>query len=168
MPEVILGIGSNLGDRLGHLRAATRFLSSLSSKPIKTSSVYESDPVGPGTGAYLNAAVSIFTKTYPNQLFPLLKGYEIQMGRDPNAARWSDRIIDLDIIAWGKRTFSSHGILVPHASYRDRLFVLLPLRDISPDWIDPNTKQTIEMIVASAMPLTIVETNHQLLVDESL
>lgn len=168
MPEVVIGIGSNLGDRLYHLQSAAVFLSGLSSKPIRTSSVYESDPLGPGTGAYLNAAVAIFTSLYPHQLFPLLKEYEIRMGRDPHAARWTDRIVDLDIITWGKRSFSNDGIVVPHASYHDRLFVLLPLRDVYPKWVDPNTKQTIELLLASAMPIRIVKTNDQLLLDESL
>jgi 2-amino-4-hydroxy-6-hydroxymethyldihydropteridine diphosphokinase len=135
---------------------------------MMASSVYESDPVGPGTGAYLNAAVAIHTNLYPIQLFRVLKDYEIQMGRDPDAARWTDRIIDLDIIAWGQRSFSKEGIIIPHASYRDRLFVLLPLKELRPDWVDPKTKQTIEKILLSAMPLKIAKTDDPLLIDESL
>jgi 7,8-dihydro-6-hydroxymethylpterin-pyrophosphokinase len=90
------------------------------------------------------------------------------MGRDPDAARWTDRIIDLDIIAWGQRSFSKEGIIIPHASYRDRLFVLLPLKELRPDWVDPKTKQTIEKILLSAMPLKIAKTDDPLLIDESL
>jgi len=155
MPEVLVALGSNMGDRLLHLKSAVSFLQTMSSKPVRMSSVYESEPVGPGTMPFYNAVVSIYTHLYPSKLLPLLKSFEIREGRDPNSPRWADRPIDLDIIGWGRRRFLSGEVTIPHASYRDRLFVLLPLRDVSPNWIDPLYGTPLHVMIDRAQPMNI-------------
>lgn len=150
-----------MGDRLVHLVAATKCLGQLSKAPLKLSGVYESEPVGPGSTEFLNAVVAIQTALLPRDLLPILKDCEQTQGRDPNAPRWADRPLDMDIIGWGKRTFKSAQLQVPHASYRDRLFVLLPLRDVCPNWTDPETLVHIDQLIKSAMPIQIRKTaNH--------
>ena len=155
MPEVVVALGSNMGDRLSHLKSAVVFLQTISSKPIRVSPVYESDPVGPGTMPFYNAVVAIHTHVYPSKLMPQLKAFEILEGRAPNAPRWSDRPLDLDIIGWGRRRFLSSDVTIPHASYRDRLFVLLPLRDICPNWIDPLYGTPLQGMIDRAQPMNI-------------
>ena len=159
MPEVIIALGSNLGDREAHLHAGVGFLESISTAPVRVSPVYESDPVGPGSLEYLNAVAVIRTTLHPSQLLPLLKECERSRGRDPQTPRWSDRPLDMDIIGWGRRKFRSATLQVPHASYHDRLFVLLPLRDVCPGWTDPDSKRPVDRLIEEAMPLKIAKTS---------
>ncbi len=155
MPEVIVAIGSNMGDRAAHLSAGVKCLESISTVQVEVSPVYESEPLGPGSMEFYNAVVAMQTPIHPKALLPLLKECEHSRGRDPLAARWTDRPLDMDIIGWGRRKFKSALIQVPHASYRDRLFVLLPLMDLRPNWTDPETGLSIDRLVAEAMPLRI-------------
>lgn len=162
MPEVIVAIGSNMGDRIAHLSAAVSCLEKLSARPLRLSQVYESEPVGPGSGPFLNAVVSLWTSTYPSELLPMLKRCEAERGRDPRSPRWTDRQLDMDIIGWGRRRFRTAELQVPHASYHDRLFVLLPLRDVNPEWTDPATGLSIDALIESAMPMKIDATDYKL------
>ncbi len=162
MPEVIVAIGSNMGDRIAHLAAGVKCLESISSSPVEVSPVYESEPLGPGSMEFLNAVVVVRTSLQPKVLLPIFKDCERNRGRDPQSPRWADRPLDMDIIGWGRRKFKSALIQVPHASYRDRLFVLLPLRDVRPNWTDPETALEIDTIVAGAMPLQIQKTDIKL------
>jgi 2-amino-4-hydroxy-6-hydroxymethyldihydropteridine diphosphokinase len=163
MPEVIIAIGSNMGDRLEHLKAAVENLSFVTTAPMRVSSVYESEPVGPGSTAFLNAVVAIQTKLKPDELLPVLKECERGRGRDLQAPRWTDRPLDMDIIGWGNRTFrTAGGLYIPHASYRDRLFVLLPLRDTNPNWTDPGTRLHVDQLIVRAMPMHIIKTEYAL------
>jgi len=162
MPEVIIAIGSNMGDRVAHLVAATTYLGQLSKAPIRVSGVYESEPVGPGSTEFLNAVVAIQTTLHPKDLLPILKDCERTRGRDPMSPRWADRPLDMDIIGWGNRKFNSALLQVPHASYRDRLFVLLPLREVCPNWTDPETLVHIDHLIKSAMPMQIRKTDINL------
>lgn len=154
MPDVYVALGSNMGHREKHIEAAALFLQDLDPN-ASFSRLFESEPVGPGTQAYLNAVVKFRTGIYPSVLFPRLKAFEIERGRDPLAARWTDRPLDLDIVAWGRRRFRSEKMVVPHASYAERLFVLLPLRDLTPDWIDPVTGIPIDEMIRLAPEMTI-------------
>lgn len=162
MPEVLVAIGSNMGDRVAHLQAGVSCLEKLTVRPLRLSNVYESEPIGPGSGPFLNAVVSLWTSKYPGELLPILKRCESERGRDPNSPRWTDRQLDMDIIGWGRRKFRTAELQVPHASYHDRLFVLLPLRDVSPAWTDPATDRSIDELVASAMPMQIQVTGYKL------
>jgi 2-amino-4-hydroxy-6-hydroxymethyldihydropteridine diphosphokinase len=163
MPEVVIAIGSNMGDRVAHLAAATTYLRQLSKTPVRVSGVYESEPVGPGSSEFLNAVVAVQTTLHPKELLPILKDCERKRGRDPISPRWADRPLDMDIIGWGNRKFKSALLQVPHASYRDRLFVLLPLRDVCPNWTDPETLVHIDHLIKSAMPMKIWKTDISIL-----
>jgi len=155
MPEVIVAIGSNMADRAKHLVAGVKCLQGISTVPVRVSAVYESEPIGPGSMEFLNAVVAIRTPQHPKDLLPILKECERSRGRDPQAPRWADRPLDMDIVGWGRRKFKSSSIQVPHASYRDRLFVLLPLKDICPDWTDLDSSLHIDQLIDSAMPMQI-------------
>jgi 2-amino-4-hydroxy-6-hydroxymethyldihydropteridine diphosphokinase len=164
MPEVIVAIGSNLGDRVAHLSAGVECLMKLSTTPVEVSPIYESEPVGPGSVSFLNGIAVLRTSLLPKDLLPIFKECEISRGRDPKSPRWSDRPLDMDIIGWGRRTFKSPTMQVPHASYHDRLFVLLPLRDIRPGWTDPGTGVLIDQLIFGAMPLQIQKTDIKLMI----
>ena len=132
MTTAYIGLGSNLGDRLGHLQAAVKALSARGLEPSALSSVYESDALGPPQPDYLNAVVSVSTSSTPRELLEALKAIEAELGRH-HAERWGPREIDLDLLLYGDEMLEEDGLTVPHPEMTKRSFVLLPLLEIAPD-----------------------------------
>ena len=128
---VYLGLGSNLGDRLGNLRTATTRVAGLPDTTlIAQSSVYETEPVGPPDQPwYLNAALAVETGLEPMALLAEMKHIEQEMGRRPGA-RWGPRLIDIDILLYADCTLDLPDLTIPHRELWNRRFVLLPLLDI--------------------------------------
>jgi 2-amino-4-hydroxy-6-hydroxymethyldihydropteridine diphosphokinase/dihydropteroate synthase len=142
--EVVIGAGSNLGDRLGQLRRGVRALRAR--VPILqvhvVSPVYESEALVP-EGApdpwrlpYLNLAVRGEWSGSAAGLVAALKQIELEVGRLP-APRWAPRELDLDLLAFGGGTIDAPGLRVPHPGLAERPFALLPLADTWPDWRFP-------------------------------
>jgi 2-amino-4-hydroxy-6-hydroxymethyldihydropteridine diphosphokinase len=127
-----VGLGSNVGDRLGHLRSAVAALRA-NEKIVVTdvSSVYETDPVGPAQPDFLNAAVAVDTDLSPQEMMRVLKAIERDIGRVPRE-RWGPREIDLDLLVYGDRRIDSDDLVVPHPQIAARAFVLVPLTELAP------------------------------------
>ncbi len=159
MEPVIIAIGSNEGNRHNYIQSAAKFLSTLSGKPPRTSSIYLTEPVGPSTRYFLNAAVEIHTRLSPEKLVSQLKGYEKEHGRSPDHPKWSARTIDLDIIAFGSLVIQEDNLIIPHPDYAQRLFVLEPLHDIHSDWKDPKTNIAIGKMLEAAPEIQFRKTN---------
>lgn len=158
MEACIIALGSNMGDRLTFLRRAVNFCRSLSAPGCpepQCSAIYESEPLGPADSAFLNAAVRIHTTIKPDDLLKRIKNFEASQGRNMNGTRWSNRPIDLDIISYGRQVVQQDDLIIPHASYRERLFVLLPLRDIQPDWKDPADGRSLSDLLPAAPSLKL-------------
>jgi len=136
-----IGLGSNLGDRLGALRAARAALDLLADVTVlAASNVYESDPVGPGQqGLYFNAALELETALEPRALLGQLFVIERDLGRDrsADAVRWGPRTLDLDLLLFGDRHLCEAGLEVPHPRLHQRPFVLLPLVELVGDHLHP-------------------------------
>jgi 2-amino-4-hydroxy-6-hydroxymethyldihydropteridine diphosphokinase len=135
VPEsVSIGLGSNQGDRLDHLRRALFAL--LTHPEIRVhavSPVYETEYVGPGRQAdYLNACVEVKTRLAPKVLLSVLKGTEQRLGRAPGG-HLRPRIIDLDILLYDQRVISTAVLVVPHPLMHERWFVLRPLAEFAFD-----------------------------------
>ena len=156
---VIVALGTSLGNRLQNLINAKKFLSGLARSPLRSSSVYETEPVGPSENNYFNAVVSFETDIPPEQLITRFKDFEKSQGRDMQAPRWTDRIIDLDIIAYGRRHISSGLLQIPHPEYPKRPFVLLPLEEINSDWTDPVTGLSIKKMIEKIPGMYIKKTD---------
>lgn len=127
-----VGLGSNVGDRLANLRAAVTALARTDGIEVaRTSSVYETDPVGPPQPDFLNAVVEVETSLGPAELLQTLKAIERELGRTPSE-RWGPREIDLDLLLYGDASSSSDELTVPHPEISRRAFVLVPLAEIAP------------------------------------
>lgn len=139
MTSVVIGAGSNLGDRRHHLREAVLLLRRFVSV-VRVSPVFETEPVGAPSGSadFLNLVLVGHTRLSAASLLTSLHAVERSMGRrrgERNAAR----AIDLDLILHGATIIRSEQMTVPHPRYSSREFVLAPLRTLVLPWIDPPT-----------------------------
>ena len=129
-----LGLGSNVGDREGHLRAAVDALGAHGVAVEAVSSVYETEPVGEVLDQpdFLNAAVRIRTGLEPEALLDICKDIEAERGRALDAPRHSPRPLDVDLLLLGDLVLSTERLTLPHREVADRRFVLEPLLELDP------------------------------------
>ena len=145
-PLVAIALGSNLGNRRGHLEwALERLRPHLSD--FHASSIIETDPVDvPGPQPpYLNAVAIGRTDLEPQAVLDLLLSIERERGRERPSLR-APRTLDLDLILYGDRVLHTSGMAVPHPRFRERRFVLEPLAEIAPEMRDPETGQTVSAL----------------------
>ena len=135
--DCVLGLGSNLGDRLEFLRGAARKLQQ-HAQITGISALYETDPIGPQQPDYLNAAIRLRSNLFPGQLLELLLSIERASGRE-RLERWGPRTLDLDLLFIAGQTVDMPGLVVPHRELTRRAFALLPLLDVMPEAADPTT-----------------------------
>lgn len=128
-----IGLGSNVGDRIGHLRAARAGLARHGAPVSASSSVYETEPVGEVIEQpdFLNACVRVETELGPEELLAACKALERELGRAPGRRR-GPRAIDVDLLLLGDLSHRSERLTLPHADILDRRFVLLPLLELDP------------------------------------
>ncbi len=133
----VLGLGSNLGDRLAWLRAAAARLEAPDVRVIARSHVVETPPAGgPPQGPYLNAAVLVETALDPAALLARALDAERALGRvRPDAVRWGPRTIDIDVLWWSAGSHRREPE-IPHPRLRERPFALQPLLALVPDAAD--------------------------------
>ncbi len=110
--------------------------------------VIRSDPIGPSLRRYANSAVTVETTLSPPELLAALKRIERAFGRTASGQRWSSRVLDLDIVLWSGGCWSSPGLTVPHALFRERSFVLGPALPIAGQWRDPVSNLTLRQLAA--------------------
>ena len=140
---VHLGLGSNLGDRKEFLSMACNYLSSEVITGFRASSIYESEPLlKMKQSKYFNMVVSGFTVLSPKDLLKKCQQIEISLGRI-RRERWGSREIDIDILSYGNRTINKDNLVIPHPEIENRSFVLLPMLELSPEWLHPEKGITI-------------------------
>lgn len=155
MNKVILALGSSSGNKLSNLSLAKIFLESLTTVELKFSSIWETEPIGIANNQFYNATIILGTELSPGQLLQKIKHYEASAGRDMSAPRWSDRVIDIDIIDFNKHIFVSESLEIPHKEYKYRRFVLCPLQELSPEWTDPISGCHIDELIFKAPPIQL-------------
>jgi 2-amino-4-hydroxy-6-hydroxymethyldihydropteridine diphosphokinase len=156
---VVIALGSSTGNKVENLRDAAAFLLNLTTdETLLRSSIWESDPVGPSQNSFLNAVVAGNIDLKSEALLSLLKNYEQDAGRDPDAPRWSDRVIDLDIIDTDGQIFVGADLEIPHYARQERRFVLEPLQEILPGWTDPETGDPIDNLLENAPVMRLFKT----------
>jgi len=148
-----IGLGSNLGDRLGAMRAALRALEAAGDPVVDgesgIASLYETSPVGgpPGQSTYLNSAVRVITRLAPSDLLQKLLAIETALGR-ARGWRWDRRVIDLDLLLYGGLAQDTAELTLPHPRLHERRFVLEPLSEIAAEAVHPRLGRTIRELAA--------------------
>ncbi|WP_404386189.1 2-amino-4-hydroxy-6-hydroxymethyldihydropteridine diphosphokinase [Caenispirillum salinarum] len=149
---VLIALGANLPSRLGGpretLAAALDDLAARGVRTVARSRWYRTPPWPPSDQPwYVNAVACVATDLDPAALLAVLHAVEHDLGRArtvPNAAR----PVDLDLIAHGTHVMEGN-ITVPHPRLQERAFVLLPLRDVAPGWVDPRSGRPVDDLVAA-------------------
>jgi len=132
--RAFLGLGSNVGDRLGHLRRAVDGLDEL----VALSPVYETAPVGgpPGQPPYLNAVAELDTARSPRELLEMAGRLEAEAGRVRTVPD-GPRTLDVDVLLVGDVVVDEPDLVVPHPRLWQRRFVVVPLADLAPELVAP-------------------------------
>ena len=149
---VMLGLGTNKGDRIENLRQAVH---RMHYPPFclvqKLSSIYETEPVGyKDQSWFLNAAIEVLWFRSPEELLEYTQSIETQLGRT-QTHRWGPRSIDIDILYFGNSIIKFKDLKVPHPRLRERLFVLIPMNEIAQGWIDPEVGNTIDQLLKNCI-----------------
>jgi dihydroneopterin aldolase / 2-amino-4-hydroxy-6-hydroxymethyldihydropteridine diphosphokinase len=149
--RAVIAFGSNLGDREATILEAVRLLAEAGGvEVIAVSDVVETiavTPEGedPNAPAYLNGVVLIDTTLEPEPLLDALNGIEASLGRE-RGARWADRTIDLDIVAYGDRELDTERLTIPHPRAAQRSFVLAPWLALDPAAVLPGRGAVSELL----------------------
>jgi 2-amino-4-hydroxy-6-hydroxymethyldihydropteridine diphosphokinase len=142
-----LGLGSNVGDREEYIEQAVFLLSKIKGIDIvRRSTNHETEAEGAGEQpAFINAAVQIKTNLSPYELLEKIQEIETALGRE-REVEWGPRTIDVDILMYDDQIVSDDKLQIPHPLMHERLFVLLPLKEIAPRAMHPTMEKTIEAL----------------------
>jgi 2-amino-4-hydroxy-6-hydroxymethyldihydropteridine diphosphokinase len=139
--RAFIGLGSNLGDRLANLSDAVGRLARTDGVTVtRVSRIYETAPVGPPQSDYLNAVAEVRTSLPARVLLEALLAIEADLGR-VRGERWGPRIIDLDLLTYGRDEIDEPGLTVPHPRMHERAFVLVPLLELEADPLLPGGRR---------------------------
>lgn len=129
--EVLLSIGSNMGDREANLAFAEERLAACHQiRSLRKASIYETEPVGYTDQAdFLNTCVSFLTTLSPEELLDLTSGIENDCKR-VRTVRWGPRTLDIDIIFYGDEKIDTPRLTIPHPRWQDRAFVIVPAKEL--------------------------------------
>jgi 2-amino-4-hydroxy-6-hydroxymethyldihydropteridine diphosphokinase len=137
-----VGLGANLGDREGTIRAAVAQLPGV----VAVSHLRETDPVGlTDQPRFLNGVAELETELAPRELLDVLLAVERRLGRE-RRERWGPRTIDLDLLLYGDEVIDEDGLTVPHPRLHERPFVLEPLADLAPKLVVPGRGGVEELL----------------------
>jgi 2-amino-4-hydroxy-6-hydroxymethyldihydropteridine diphosphokinase len=142
-------VGANVGDREAAVLGVPRAIEeSGAGRCVRISSLYETAPVGCAPmGFFVNAVVEFESLLCPEDLLKRFKAIEKSAGR--SGGHNEPRELDLDIIAIGDAAIRTDALTVPHPSYRERAFVIVPLMELAPDFVCPETGRRIAELVSS-------------------
>ncbi|MGF1676291.1 MAG: 2-amino-4-hydroxy-6-hydroxymethyldihydropteridine diphosphokinase [Rivularia sp. (in: cyanobacteria)] len=142
-----IAFGSNIGDSRAILSASIKTLCQIPGIKLKTkSNLYKTKAVGPPQPDYLNGCISVYVDIEPFQLLQILLEIENQFGRE-RKEHWGARTLDLDLLLYDDLILNTPTLQIPHPRMIQRAFVLVPLAEIAPDWVEPVSKRVIKDLV---------------------
>jgi 2-amino-4-hydroxy-6-hydroxymethyldihydropteridine diphosphokinase len=164
LPEdglVLIGLGANLPSSFGQppatLRAALDRLNAAGVETVRRSRFWHSAPVPMSDQPwYVNAVAAVATDLPSDRLLAVLHDVEAEFGRVRGVVN-APRLIDLDLLAYGREIQREGPPILPHPRLDQRAFVLLPLRDIAPGWRHPLSGKTIDEMAGALPPGQIIE-----------
>jgi 2-amino-4-hydroxy-6-hydroxymethyldihydropteridine diphosphokinase len=143
--RAVLGLGSNIGDRLAHLQGAVDAMTD-AGRVVAVSPVYETDPVGgPEQADFLNAVVVVHTVLSAHALLDLAHATEARFARVRDQ-RWGPRTLDVDLVAMGDEVIDDSEIVVPHPRAAERAFVLVPWLAVDGDAAFPDGRRVTDLL----------------------
>lgn len=144
MNTAYLSLGANQGDKFDTLQIAIRKLNSLGDV-TQISSVYQTPPWGFESDDFYNIVICLQTPLDASILLPFLLDIETELGRkrDPNKKGYAARPLDIDVIFFNNEVINTKTLIVPHPRAQDRKFVLVPLKELAPDYKHPILKKSV-------------------------
>jgi 2-amino-4-hydroxy-6-hydroxymethyldihydropteridine diphosphokinase len=145
-----IGIGSNLGDRRANaVEAVARVKALAGTKVVRSSSLYESEPLGDAKTWFVNGVIELETELPADRLLKGLLAIEEAMGRKrAKGKRWGSRIIDLDVLLFDQAVIAKRSLQVPHPEMHKRRFVLLPFAELAPHVVHPTLGRSVSALLA--------------------
>lgn len=142
-----IALGSNLGDSRAILEAALVAVAQIPGIQLKArSSWYQTQAVGPPQPDYINGCALLQVQLTPHLLLDTLLQVETEFGRI-RQGHWQPRLLDLDLLLYDDLILDTDRLILPHPRMTERAFVLVPLAEIAPDWIEPVSGKAIAALV---------------------
>lgn len=147
-----IALGANLGNPQTTLESALKTLDRMPHITVERySSWYLTKAIGPPQPDYINGCAILQTSLLPTAFMHTLLETENQFGR-VRRERWGARTLDLDLLLFEDVILNSADLIIPHPRMVERAFVLIPLAEIAPDWLEPISGQTIQAIAHTIDP----------------
>ena len=157
--EAFIGLGSNLDEPIIQLSKAISALSCIEeAKLTNVSGFYRNPPLGDlSQPSFVNAVARVETRLGAEELFSAMVEIERSLGRPIKRQKWSARIIDLDLLIYGREVINSEVLTVPHPQIKNRSFVLYPLFEIAPKMVVPGLG-AVEKLLSGKDVSSLVDT----------
>lgn len=161
--QIVVSIGSNVGNRLDNLTQAIHAIHEQVASVVKVSPLYETPAWGFESDAFYNGVVVLHSYKSAQKILAQLLKIEKQMGRVRTQDQgYQARIIDLDIIGYDEEQIATDTLQIPHPQLQHRNFVLLPLKDVVPNWVHPVLKKSVAELLATTSDASVCTKVHNM------
>ena len=148
MSTSYLLLGSNLGNRHIILHSAREEINRLAGTILAESPIYETEPWGfSHENNFLNQVLELDTCLLPKELLTTTQTIEKQLGRKSKGVKYEGRTIDIDILLFNHESINIPGLQIPHPRMQHRRFTLIPLSDLTPNYLHPQKGKTIKKML---------------------
>jgi deoxyguanosine kinase len=155
--EVILSLGTNLGDKLENLQLCINEIHHNIATVIGISSVYETEAWGFEAPAFYNCNIIIHTQKSATKVLQQILKLEKELGRTRTAPGYQSRVIDIDIISFNDEVIELENLIIPHSLLHERNFVLTPLLELKSNWFHPKLNVSINDLISKSPDKSIIK-----------